>query len=337
MPIGLRLDLSKIYSYPVLQSRSAVKSYKELSRTISGHELAWRKGQINTRFFRYDLDQISLMWLSYGAEVEIQASKFQDFSLVQMPLRGTTEIISDGASIKAGFGETVVVTPKNNVRTLWQPGCEQLLIKIPHRLMVGLEIGSGSPTNPEPNKTALISPVYKLDHQITEQWNQLLQQLLTLPVQCDKSPLSNLWLRHFESNIALFLLSHPLHSDNEITKSDYFEEKDLKLNQHVGRLKQIERHIQYRPTEKLSLADLATMAGISVRALHLLCHDHFGLSPMIWLRTIRLDAARKKIQNNPKLSITEIALGHGFEHLGRFSSYYRTRFGELPRKTRSKQ
>ena len=32
-------------------------------------------------------------------------------------------------------------------------------------------------------------------------------------------------------------------------------------------------------------------------------------------------------------SVTEVAYAHGFEHLGRFSAYYRERFGELPSDT----
>jgi len=34
-----------------------------------------------------------------------------------------------------------------------------------------------------------------------------------------------------------------------------------------------------------------------------------------------------------QVNVTAIALDHGFGHLGRFSAYYRQRFGELPRET----
>lgn len=336
MSARLRIDVSKMYSYPVLQSRAAVKSHKELSRSITGHKLAWRKGQINTRFFHHDLDQISLMLLGYGAEVEIHAAKFQDFSLVQIPLQGVTEIISDGTSVVASSGETVIVTPTNSVHTLWQAGCEQLLVKIPHRLIANLASGHKSSDPDLKNMLCSLQPAYKINHKRSTQWQQLLQQLLTLPTLCHKSPYGSLWLRHFETNIALFLLGHQHFLDNkdEAGHSPVICAND-KVNLPKRGLVQIEQYVRAHPEKKLLLADLANIAGVSLRVLHGLCHDHVGVSPMVWLRHIRLDAARKKIQTHPKTSITEIALTHGFEHLGRFSSYYHKRFGELPRATRS--
>ena len=51
------------------------------------------------------------------------------------------------------------------------------------------------------------------------------------------------------------------------------------------------------------------------------------------LRALRLDAARTRLKLDDA-SVTEVALSVGFAHLGRFSEYYRERFGELPRETR---
>src|SRR5699024_2883051 len=90
-----RLNLSPLYRHPVFYSQAAVHSHKELSRLISGHGLSWGRGRVSTSLFRYDIKQISLMALGYGAEVTISASGFEQFSLVQMPLQGHAEFISD--------------------------------------------------------------------------------------------------------------------------------------------------------------------------------------------------------------------------------------------------
>ncbi|WZB66706.1 helix-turn-helix domain-containing protein [Achromobacter xylosoxidans] len=50
------------------------------------------------------------------------------------------------------------------------------------------------------------------------------------------------------------------------------------------------------------------------------------------LRVLRLDAAREKLQQGACESVTEVAVSVGISHLGRFSEYYRDRFGELPAK-----
>ena len=56
---------------------------------------------------------------------------------------------------------------------------------------------------------------------------------------------------------------------------------------------------------------------------------------MNWVRNLRLDAAHQVLQSRPRPNVTEVALGHGFGHLGRFSAfYYQQRFKELPHQTR---
>ena len=57
------------------------------------------------------------------------------------------------------------------------------------------------------------------------------------------------------------------------------------------------------------------------------CHNH---SPMVLLRNRRLDAVRARLLQQPSPCVTDAALEFGFGHLGRFSSYYRERFGEAP-------
>ncbi|MNT90626.1 transcriptional regulator EutR [compost metagenome] len=54
---------------------------------------------------------------------------------------------------------------------------------------------------------------------------------------------------------------------------------------------------------------------------------------MALLRNRRLDAVRARLLEQPGHCVTDTALEFGFGHLGRFSSYYRERFGELPSQT----
>jgi AraC-like DNA-binding protein len=52
----------------------------------------------------------------------------------------------------------------------------------------------------------------------------------------------------------------------------------------------------------------------------------------------RLQNARKNLlEKNQKASVLDISLESGFRHLGRFSQFYKKRFGERPSETLRKR
>lgn len=54
------------------------------------------------------------------------------------------------------------------------------------------------------------------------------------------------------------------------------------------------------------------------------------MSPSNYVRTVRLNVARKFMLLSPHDNIQGAALDAGFSHLGRFSKYYQDFFGKLP-------
>jgi len=59
-----------------------------------------------------------------------------------------------------------------------------------------------------------------------------------------------------------------------------------------------------------------------------------GTTPLGWVRRMRLARARQEfIRRGPNTTVTAVALGSGFNQLGRFAAEYRKAFGELPSAT----
>jgi transcriptional regulator GlxA family with amidase domain len=56
------------------------------------------------------------------------------------------------------------------------------------------------------------------------------------------------------------------------------------------------------------------------------------MTPMTYLRRVRLERARQDLQENSG-SVSDIANRWGFSNLGRFSHAYREQFGETPSAT----
>lgn len=101
-----------------------------------------------------------------------------------------------------------------------------------------------------------------------------------------------------------------------------------------ARFARAESFLLENATEQITVADVAAAAGLSVRGLQDTFQRHHGIAPLTYLRGIRLLLARERLQEEPDLSIAEVARATGFAHLGRFAAAYRAEFGELPRQTR---
>ena len=82
--------------------------------------------------------------------------------------------------------------------------------------------------------------------------------------------------------------------------------------------------------EPVTADQMALVAGVSLRSLYAGFKEFCGVSPMQYLRTLRLDGARQALLNEPDCNIGSIAMLWGFGHLGRFSVEYKERFGESP-------
>ncbi len=82
----------------------------------------------------------------------------------------------------------------------------------------------------------------------------------------------------------------------------------------------------------VSVSDMARHLGLSVRQLQFVVQSRTGMSPSQLLREIRLAKARAMLETADPDAMTVARIAHdcGFAHLGRFSQYYRARFGESP-------
>lgn len=86
--------------------------------------------------------------------------------------------------------------------------------------------------------------------------------------------------------------------------------------------------------EPITLADLASHAGMSGRSLQRLFADELGTSPSEYLRGRRLDRVRADLlADGPATSVTDVAYRWGFTHLSRFAAAYREKYGEPPSST----
>jgi AraC-like DNA-binding protein len=84
--------------------------------------------------------------------------------------------------------------------------------------------------------------------------------------------------------------------------------------------------------EPISIPEIAHAAGVSVRGLQMVFQRQLGVSPLLHLRQLRLEAARDALAREAETGTTvaDVARRFGYSNSGRFSTHYRDEFGESP-------
>ncbi|MEM1284616.1 MAG: AraC family transcriptional regulator [Pseudomonadota bacterium] len=104
----------------------------------------------------------------------------------------------------------------------------------------------------------------------------------------------------------------------------------LRLDSQAGRIAKAIRHIQADHTAALSVADLASLAGMSPSTFH----EHFkavtGTTPLQYQKDMRLLEAKRLLQEGGR-SVSSIAFDVGYESPTQFSREYSRKFGASPR------
>ncbi|WP_088889659.1 AraC family transcriptional regulator [Leptolyngbya ohadii] len=112
-------------------------------------------------------------------------------------------------------------------------------------------------------------------------------------------------------------------------------ELSLRSPRRFALVKQAEEYMRTHLEAPLTLMSLCKALHTSERPLTYGFREVFGVSPMAYLKTLRLQAVRTQLQlaDPAAVAIAEIARRYEFQSLGHFSRDYKTMFGELPSET----
>lgn len=107
------------------------------------------------------------------------------------------------------------------------------------------------------------------------------------------------------------------------------------LGRHRQIVARLERAVEERPEEMLSLSAICAAVGVAERTLNLACQEFLGQGAMQYARGRRLDLVRLRLlaSDPAQTQVTSVAVHYGFWELGRFAQAYRLRFGERPSET----
>jgi AraC-like DNA-binding protein len=93
--------------------------------------------------------------------------------------------------------------------------------------------------------------------------------------------------------------------------------------------------IEARPHLPLTTSTLALQCHVSVRTLQAGFQRHLGMSPMAYVRVVRLRHAHRDLRSADPTHNTVAAIAHrwGFTNLSRFAAAHKTMYGQTPLQT----
>lgn len=146
-----------------------------------------------------------------------------------------------------------------------------------------------------------------------------IQRLIAVP----ESDISGEQLSNLIAKIVTLVGSAANHSGGRDTTS-------LPAKTHIA--KRARDYIEENYDDAIRIEDLCRVTNAGTRKLQRCFRDYFQLTISEYVKTVRLDAVHRdlRVSERPHTNITELAMKHGFGHLGRFSAEFRNRFGEKP-------
>ncbi|MCB1130349.1 MAG: AraC family transcriptional regulator, partial [Verrucomicrobiae bacterium] len=120
-----------------------------------------------------------------------------------------------------------------------------------------------------------------------------------------------------------------------IQNPDELRKSALRWRKRAAKMEVAEAYLRSRLALPFDGRSLADVMGLGERSLQAMFKHAYGIGPAKWARCLALHEVRKELSRLAAgdTIIRDVARAHGFEHMGRFSGYYKELFGESPSAT----
>jgi AraC-like DNA-binding protein len=272
------------------------------------------------------LGSITVGEICYGSDVHLQIADLETAYHVLAPLTGSLKSRHGGTTVVADPTLAAVYRPVGDIDLDWPGGCRLLSVKVDrHALERELDAGPDSRVV----SPLLLGASFDLADGPGRTWAALVR-LLHTEMRDEKGlaaqpRVAARWRDMLISGLAL-IVEHPYGAE---------EPAGMLGPRRPRTVKRALDAMHAEPARQYTAAELAAIAGVGVRVLQEAFRQHVGLSPLTYLRRMRLDGVHAELSRGDpwQVSVSEVAFRWGFTHLGRFAGAYRARFGVLPSHT----
>lgn len=114
------------------------------------------------------------------------------------------------------------------------------------------------------------------------------------------------------------------------------QEKIKPLSKRLRGVRKSLEYIEANPKKMLTVPEVCAVSGLSERSLQYGFQELLGMTPVKYLRLVRLNGSHQDLlaaQADSNQKVVDIALKWGFVELGRFAREYQMLYNELPSQT----
>nr|WP_314264833.1 AraC family transcriptional regulator [uncultured Moellerella sp.] len=274
--------------------------------------------KLDSRMHYIPMGDIALSRLRYGADVAIIPGQLEAFFLVQMPLSGAAVIESGDQQIESTPKIASLLSPDETTSMRWNAECDQFMVRISRSLLERTLVGQLGHTLDKPLIFELAFPWKQ-----SLAWRALMNYLLECASSNPDVLQHKLITNQIEQLVSVTLLSTQQHNYTEGAG----QRRAAIRPRHVRR---VQEYLEAHAHEAITAEHLALIAGVSLRSLYAGFKEFLAVSPMQYLRNLRMERVRAELLSGEASNVTGVALRWGFAHMGRFSAEYKIRYGEAP-------
>jgi AraC-like DNA-binding protein len=310
-------------NYEVCHSNDVEEVRSSATKILCENELSGCNKGLNASIYYRKVGAIGVGRISYGASVTISPVVFENFLLIQMPIRGYEEVALGHERITStpkvfGFINPCVKSVINH-----SADTEKLIIRVDKKL---IQKNCQQILNLTLRQDIKFEPTMLLETELGTQWLGMVGWIFDF-ISREKD-LSPLMVSQFENMLVNTLLTNQvsnfsaqIHNDS-ITIAPYF-------------VKRVEHYIQENAHKSIAINDMAEYAGVSSRAIFNGFRKYRNTTPMRHLKEVRLQYVHEALMRGciGTDKVITIAYNWGFSHLGHFSTNYKRRFGETAYET----
>ncbi|BBY21799.1 helix-turn-helix transcriptional regulator [Mycobacterium stomatepiae] len=269
---------------------------------------------------------ISVVDLAFSVDACISCPHDRPFYQVNILASGQMQLFQRGTSITYAPGLANICLPEGELRVpRWPAGCRMIALRVSRNALEDtLSEALGRPlTTPIEFNTSMVTTKGP-----ARSWMHMFAVFAQELFRTDSALTQPLVATPFVDSLLHALLLSADHPYRNVLA----DRTKLVAPQTIRPAVDI---IESEPHLPLTIASLAAECHVSSRALQQSFIRHMGMSPMTYLRQVRLSRAHQQLlDSDPSVeTVASIAKRWGYSNPGRFAAAHASRYGETPAAT----